>query len=92
MHYAFRLSRHVYVSQATNMHVRTIIHVNIFVEQSILLAKSAIELLSEIVEWAVTKTLEEYVDALIDVVCAYLQVYLRIIPFIPSILLFFADC
>ena len=70
------------------MHVRTIICVNIFVEQSILLAKSAIELLSEIVEWAVTKTLEEYVDALIDVVCAYLQVYLRIIHFISITMLF----
>jgi hypothetical protein len=39
------------------------------------LAKSGIELLSEIVEWLVTRVLEKHVDAIVDVVCAYLQVF-----------------
>lgn len=44
-----------------------------FLDDSVLLAKSIIELLSEIVEWVVNKVLEEFVDEVIDVMCAYLQ-------------------
>jgi hypothetical protein len=42
-------------------------------EDSVLLAKSAIELLSEIVEWIGGRVLEEIVDNIINVLCAYLR-------------------
>lgn len=38
-----------------------------------MLAKSAIQLLSEIVEWIQNKIMEDQVDAIVDVLCAYLQ-------------------
>uniref|UniRef100_A0AC34FB91 Exportin-1/Importin-beta-like domain-containing protein n=2 Tax=Panagrolaimus sp. ES5 TaxID=591445 RepID=A0AC34FB91_9BILA len=43
-------------------------------DNSILVAKSAIELLSESVDWVVGRVLEETVDKMIEVLCAYLQV------------------
>jgi exportin-5 len=43
-------------------------------DTSILVAKSAIELLSESVDWVVGRVLEETVDSMIEVLCAYLQV------------------
>ena len=43
-------------------------------DESILVAKSAIELLSESVDWVVGRVLEETVDKMIEVLCAYLQV------------------
>lgn len=42
-------------------------------ENTVLLAKSAIELLSEIVEWVIGRVLEDVVDDIINVVCAYLR-------------------
>ncbi|CAD5235033.1 unnamed protein product [Bursaphelenchus xylophilus] len=42
-------------------------------EQSILLAKSAIELLSEIFDWVSGKDLEPFIDEIVDVLCLYLQ-------------------
>ncbi|KAI1724053.1 exportin 1-like protein [Ditylenchus destructor] len=42
-------------------------------ENAILLAKSAIELISEIVEWVNNRILEVSVDEIIDVLCEYLQ-------------------
>lgn len=44
-----------------------------FLDESVLLAKSIIELLSEIVEWVPNKTLEGFIDEIIDLICAYLQ-------------------
>uniref|UniRef100_A0A7E4VPR8 Importin N-terminal domain-containing protein n=1 Tax=Panagrellus redivivus TaxID=6233 RepID=A0A7E4VPR8_PANRE len=43
-------------------------------DQSVLVARSAIELLSESVDWVVGRVLEETVDSLIEVLCSYLQV------------------
>uniref|UniRef100_A0A914Y819 Exportin-1/Importin-beta-like domain-containing protein n=1 Tax=Panagrolaimus superbus TaxID=310955 RepID=A0A914Y819_9BILA len=43
-------------------------------DNSILVAKFAIELLSESVDWVVGRVLEETVDKMIEVLCAYLQV------------------
>uniref|UniRef100_A0AC35FWD0 Importin N-terminal domain-containing protein n=1 Tax=Panagrolaimus sp. PS1159 TaxID=55785 RepID=A0AC35FWD0_9BILA len=43
-------------------------------DASIYVAKSAIELLSESVDWVVGRVLEETVDKMIEVLCAYLQV------------------
>jgi hypothetical protein len=34
---------------------------------------AATKALSEIVDWVLTRTLEEHVDAIVDVICAYLQ-------------------
>ncbi|CAD5227458.1 unnamed protein product [Bursaphelenchus okinawaensis] len=42
-------------------------------EQNILLAKSAIELLSEIFDWVSGKDLEPFIDGIVDVLCLYLQ-------------------
>lgn len=45
----------------------------ICLENSVLLAKSAINLLYEIVEWVSNKILEDKIESIVDVVCAYLQ-------------------
>ncbi|KAI6244084.1 Exportin-5 [Aphelenchoides fujianensis] len=42
-------------------------------EQSVLLAKAAIELLGEFFEWASGKMLSESIDEIVDVLCLYLQ-------------------
>ncbi|CAK5090849.1 unnamed protein product [Meloidogyne enterolobii] len=42
-------------------------------ETSVFVSLAATKALSEIVEWVVTRTLEEHVDAIVDVLCAYLQ-------------------
>lgn len=41
--------------------------------EEVLLAKSAIELLSEVFDWVSGKDLEPYVDSAVDVLCMYLQ-------------------
>lgn len=41
-------------------------------ETSVFVSLAATKALSEIVEWVVTRTLEEHVDAIVDVLCAYL--------------------
>lgn len=43
-------------------------------EEPVLLAKSAIDLLSEMFEWMSSKVLSEFIDGIIEVLCAYLQV------------------
>ncbi|KAL7080574.1 hypothetical protein ACQ4LE_000437 [Meloidogyne hapla] len=43
-------------------------------ETSVFVSLAATKALSEIVEWVVTRTLEEHVDAIVDVLCAYLQI------------------
>jgi hypothetical protein len=43
-------------------------------EEAVLLAKSAIELFSEVFEWVSGKVLAESIDGVIEVLCAYLQV------------------
>uniref|UniRef100_A0A914BXV3 Uncharacterized protein n=2 Tax=Acrobeloides nanus TaxID=290746 RepID=A0A914BXV3_9BILA len=43
-------------------------------ESSYLLAKTAIELLSESVEWVVGKILEDFIDPIVEILCAYLRV------------------
>jgi hypothetical protein len=45
-----------------------------FLESSYLLAKTAIELLSESVEWVVGKILEDFIDPIMEILCAYLRV------------------
>lgn len=41
-------------------------------ENSVHVRLAATKALSEIVDWVVTRTLEEHVDAIVDVICAYL--------------------
>ena len=45
----------------------------LFPDNSILVAKAGIDLLSESVDWVVGRVLEEVVDGIIEVLCAYLR-------------------
>ena len=58
----------------TVQRIRLCINMGINNEEAVLLAKSAIALLSEIFDWVSSKVLSESIDGVIEVLCAYLQV------------------
>jgi hypothetical protein len=60
--------------QMTVQRLRLCISMGASDEQIVLLAKSAIELLSEVFEWVNGKVLADSIDEVIEVLCAYLQV------------------